>query len=218
MNDLTQMELLTAPFPVEAVSWRVGVTSKDKQKCLPLAYIDARDVMDRLDSIMGPENWQNKYSHAGAKTICDLGLRLEGEWIWKADGAGDTDIEGTKGALSDSFKRAAVRWGIGRYLYDVKAPWVAINEYKQIQEFELVRLRQLLEGKGTSDRVVAMRYVENAMAEINELNNLTDLLQWEQVPKNASLLERLKEVFPSLHEDLTKHINDFTQLHSEAAE
>jgi hypothetical protein len=29
--------------------------------------------------------------------------------------------------LSDALKRAAVRWGVGRYLYEMKSPWVAIE-------------------------------------------------------------------------------------------
>ena len=30
----------------------------------------------------------------------------------------------TKGAMSDSFKRSAVMWGIGRHLYDLPSVWV----------------------------------------------------------------------------------------------
>lgn len=37
----------------------------------------------------------------------------------KEDGAMETDIEPFKGGLSDSLKRAAVHWGIGRYLYSL---------------------------------------------------------------------------------------------------
>jgi hypothetical protein len=118
---------LRAPFPPSLISWRVGSTNADKTKGMALAYIDARDVMERLDEIIGPENWQCKYSHTATKTVCDIGIRFDGEWIWKADGAGDTDFEADKGALSDAFKRAAVRWGIGRYLYDLRSPWVAIE-------------------------------------------------------------------------------------------
>jgi hypothetical protein len=60
--------------------------------------------------------------------VCNIGIRIAGEWIWKADGAGQTDMEADKGALSDAFKRAAVRWGVGRYLYDMKAPWLPIEQ------------------------------------------------------------------------------------------
>jgi hypothetical protein len=127
------------------VSWRVGsISKKDKTKAKALAYLDARDVMNRLDAVCGPANWQCRYSHAAVKTVCDIGLRVDSEWVWKADGAGDTDIEAEKGSLSDAFKRSAVRWGIGRYLYDLPSPWVTINEFKQIEESEMPKLRALL--------------------------------------------------------------------------
>ena len=74
-----------------------------------------------------------------------------GRWVWKSDGAGATDFEGAKGAFSDSFKRAAVHWGIGRYLYDLDAPWVAIEQRGKssvIKSSELATLRGVLEGRG----------------------------------------------------------------------
>jgi hypothetical protein len=147
---------LSAPFPVGVVSWRIGPTNKKARerqmkdanapatKGQALAYIDARDVMDRLDAVCGPAGWQDKYSHANGKTVCDIGIKCGDEWVWKADGAGDTDMEAEKGALSDAFKRAAMRWGIGRYLYNLPAPWVEIDEYKHIAESEMGRLRDLL--------------------------------------------------------------------------
>jgi hypothetical protein len=135
---------LAEPFPADIVSWRVGSMNKDKTKGMALAYIDARDVMTRLDQVVGPAGWQAAYPHANGKTICSIGIKHDGEWIWKSNGAGDTDIEAEKGAISDAFKRAAVLWGIGRYLYDLPSPWVAVNQYKQIEESEFSRLRKLL--------------------------------------------------------------------------
>jgi hypothetical protein len=141
---------LRAPFSPDRISWRVGSTNKEKTKGMALAYIDSRDVQDRLDDVMGPENWQNSFPHANGKTVCRIELRLGGEWIGKEDGAGDTDVEAEKGALSDAFKRAAVKWGVGRYLYDVDSPWVEIEpagkSYK-IKETEYRRLRRLLSGE-----------------------------------------------------------------------
>lgn len=120
---------LKAEFPREAVSWRAQNVTKDGSKAMALAYIDARDVMDRLDAICGPSGWQCRYSHANGKTVCDIAIKCGEEWVWKADGAGDSDIEAEKGALSDAFKRAAVRWGIGRYLYHLESPWVPCESY-----------------------------------------------------------------------------------------
>lgn len=117
-------EQLAAEFPRSAVNWRAQTVTKDGTKALALAYIDARDVMDRLDEVCGPENWSDRYEFHGARTVCYLSIRVNGEWIVKADGAGDSDVEAEKGAISDALKRAAVKWGIGRYLYHIEAPWV----------------------------------------------------------------------------------------------
>jgi len=143
-------EKLKAPFPPERVSWRVGSTNKEKTKGMALCYIDARDVMDRLDAVCGPAGWQNTYPHANGKTVCAIGIKVGDEWIWKSNGAGDSDIEAEKGALSDAFKRAAVQWSIGRYLYDVESPWVEIEPFGKsykIKETEYRRLRRILGGQ-----------------------------------------------------------------------
>lgn len=140
---------LAAPFPADRVSWRVGTMTKDKSKAMALAYIDARDVMQRLDEECGAGGWQCRYiAMSNGTTCCEIGIRVDGEWIWKSNGAGATDVEAEKGAYSDAFKRAAVLWGIGRYLYDLDSPWVRINEWKQIEKDELPRLRSLLGGGG----------------------------------------------------------------------
>lgn len=139
-------ELLAAPFPPDRISWRVGSTTADKKRGMALAFVDARDCMQRLDEVCGM-GWQCRYPHANGKTVCEVGIKVGGEWIWRADGAGDTDFEAEKGALSDAFKRACVRFGLARYLYDIASPWVAIEpagkSYK-IADGELPKLRALL--------------------------------------------------------------------------
>lgn len=117
-------EQLRAPFPRDAIQWRAQTVTRDGTKALALAYIDARAVMNRLDDVVGPENWQDEYDCVNGRTICKLGINVDGVWVWKSDGAGDTQVEAEKGGISDAFKRAAVKWGIGRYLYDLDAPWV----------------------------------------------------------------------------------------------
>jgi hypothetical protein len=55
------------------------------------------------------------------------------KWVWKANGAGETQVEGKKGEYSDAFKRAAVMWGIGRYLYDLPNVWVNLDQYGKFE-------------------------------------------------------------------------------------
>lgn len=119
---------LKEPFDPRLIHWRVGATNKDKTKGIALAYVDARDVMKRLDDVVGFDKWQDEYIETpSGRLICRLGLRINNEWIWKSDGAGETDVEGEKGAISDAFKRAAVKWGPARYLYSLKNVWVPIK-------------------------------------------------------------------------------------------
>lgn len=121
---------LSAEFPREAIHWRAQTVTKDGTKAMALAYLDARDVMDRLDEVCGPANWQDEYAEtAKGRLICRLSIRVNDEWIAKSDGAGESDIEGEKGAISGALKRAAVKWGVGRYLYDMPAPWVPCKSY-----------------------------------------------------------------------------------------
>ena len=41
--------------------WRVQSFSKTSQTATCVAYVDARDVMDILDEVVGIENWQSDY-------------------------------------------------------------------------------------------------------------------------------------------------------------
>ena len=126
------LKYLSSPFPKQSVHWRAQSLTRDGSKAMALAYLDARDVQDRLDLVCGPENWQCDYSEtARGRIIGRIGIRIGDEWVWKSDGAGDTAVEGEKGGISDAFKRAAVPWGIGRYLYRLSAPWVPCQTYER---------------------------------------------------------------------------------------
>lgn len=121
---------LVKPFPVKQLMWRKGRGNTN------FVYIDARDVMDRLDKVCGAGNWQTNYSESGGIIVCNIGIRLPytTDWVWKADGAGETDVEGEKGAMSSALKRAAVQWGVGRYLYYMKLyPQLSAN--KQVPDW-----------------------------------------------------------------------------------
>lgn len=90
-----------------------------------LSYITARFVMDRLDAVMGPQNWMNTYESLTSGAVrCGIGIvfddtgHAEGRAIWKYDVGVPSSIEAEKGAHSDAFKRAGVMWGIARDLYD----------------------------------------------------------------------------------------------------
>jgi len=121
--DINHLEL-TRPFRENQIKWRLGATNGEKTKGVGLAYIDARDVMQRLDGCVGFANWQCTYPATG---VCELSVKVDGEWVTKTNVAGETQVEAEKGQASDAFKRAAVLWGIGRYLYYLPNTWSPIK-------------------------------------------------------------------------------------------
>ena len=121
---------LKEPFTSKEIEWKIQFTTQDKARGMAVAYLDARAVQNMLDEIVGPFNWRNVYSLWHDKSqICGISIFNEerNEWVTKFDGAENSDIEPIKGGLSDSFKRAAVLWGIGRYLYEIDGIWVEIE-------------------------------------------------------------------------------------------
>jgi len=125
---------LAAPFPAEAIGWKPQ--SVQGTRALALAYIDARDVMDRLDAVLGIAGWQDSYSENFDGTVCcTLELRLGGEWLSRCDVGGESEQKDAgdrkKAAYSDALKRAAVKFGIGRYLYSLPAVWADYDVQKR---------------------------------------------------------------------------------------
>lgn len=97
--------------------WKVQTAKEWGCDCV--AYIDARDVMDILDEVVGPENWQDSFREIGGKMYCTLSIKIGDTWVSKEDIGTPSNMDADKGEASDAFKRAAVKWGIGRFLYDL---------------------------------------------------------------------------------------------------
>jgi hypothetical protein len=111
---------LKAPFRLDELEYRVAsCDNSDNPKWVRyFTYVTARAIMERFDSILGIDGWQCGYTDHHGGTICRILVFFPGVgWIAKEDGAEDTDIEPIKGGISSALKRAAVLWGIGRYLY-----------------------------------------------------------------------------------------------------
>lgn len=123
---------LADKFPARDIEWRLqscGANREGRVWGKVLAYVTNRAIMSRLDDVCGPAHWRNEFREwKGKGVLCGLSVRVGGEWVTKWDGAEDTDIEEIKGGLSGSMKRAAVQWGIGRYLYDLDEGWAQIVE------------------------------------------------------------------------------------------
>ena len=120
---------LKAKFNEDDLEFRVGATNTDKTMGLALAYVQARAIQNRLDEVLGLENWKVAYQEIQGGFICRLSIRINNEWISKEDGANLTEYESVKGGISNAFKRVASSgFGIGRYLYDAKKCWYPIKK------------------------------------------------------------------------------------------
>lgn len=105
-------------------------------RCLALAYIDARLVCDKLDEVVGFNNWKDEFTLLpGGSVECRLSVRVAGEWITKCDVGSESEQpdEGDrmKAAYSDALKRAAVKFGIGRFLYRRPQQWMDYDPVKK---------------------------------------------------------------------------------------
>ena len=168
---------LAEPFPPGEVQWRVEALSRDKKRALVVPYVDARTVLDRLDKVVGPEGWHDAYEVLSdaerlvkdergerRERLCEVKCRLTVLGVTKEDvGEGDS----LKAAFSDALKRAAVKFGVGRYLYRLEKQWVDYDPEK---------------GRFTPPKLPEAR----GRAEAEEA-------QWTAPSLIDQLLERLKE-------------------------
>lgn len=118
--------------------WRVQQFSKNKPSASCVAYIDARDVMQLLDEVCGADKWQSDFKEVAGQVYAGIGIKVDSEWVWKWDTGAESNMEKEKGLASDSFKRAAVKWGVGRFLYDLDIKYVPTNEAKTGSNYPFV--------------------------------------------------------------------------------
>lgn len=149
-------EALRKKMQAHEIEWRIQNSRNNKTIVVP--YINNRAVMERFDEAFNPSGWRNEFERwgNGSGVKCGLSVLCDGQWVTKYDGADETNIEPTKGGFSDSMKRAAVQWGLGRDLYDY--PRVMIEgEHKYIPDWAHDMLNKLVEafiGNKLGDRKV----------------------------------------------------------------
>lgn len=125
MNIREIVQALREPIPYQ---WRVQSKTKTG-KLMCSAYVDARDVMNRLDEVCV---WEVSYAHVADTIMATIRIHTETETFERADFGQriETNTEdqmydqAIKSASSDAFKRAAVAWGVGRFLYDMDMVWI----------------------------------------------------------------------------------------------
>ena len=134
-DDLQALSLaLAAPFAEREVKFKPQAVKGNR--ALALAYVDVRAIMDRLDDVLGVANWQDDYRLLPDNSVmCRLRLKMGGRWITKMDvGSPSEQPDGgdrLKAAFSDALKRAAVKFGLGRYLYRLPQQWAEYDPTKR---------------------------------------------------------------------------------------
>ncbi len=134
-GDVNQIaQALAAPFDPAEVKFKPQAVSGNRALAVP--FVDARVIQDRLDDVLGVMGWQDSYECLPeGSVVCRLSIRIAGEWITKTDVGGQSEQpdEGDrrKAAFSDALKRAAVKFGVGRYLYRLKPQWVDYDTQKR---------------------------------------------------------------------------------------
>lgn len=131
MNNQQYLEkILPALKTPMQYKWRVQSFSKRKPEATCVAYIDSRDVMDRLDEVC-THGWHRRHSEIKGNIYAEIGIVMpDGSVQWRMDCGTESSTEKEKGESSDSFKRAAVNWGVGRFLYDLEIKRLPANEVK----------------------------------------------------------------------------------------
>jgi len=131
MSDATQPGDEQVPyadlFTALAAPFADGEVKVREQAGRKFHYITARTAMNRLDSVLGPSRWWDEYVPGNNGVLCRLTIRLpDGTTLTKCDAGGYAGMadqgDDEKSGVSDAFKRAAVKFGVGRYIYNDGVP------------------------------------------------------------------------------------------------
>jgi hypothetical protein len=149
---------LKEPFDPFDIEWRVqsvGKTNAGKLWAIVIPYVTNRAIQERLDEVCSVEGWKNKFTDTpnSKGVLCGISIKFksgdEYEWITKYDGAEETAVEAVKGGLSSAMKRAAVQWGIGRYLYRLEAVILTPLDKQPANMADYIMTPVKIEGKRT---------------------------------------------------------------------
>jgi len=120
-------KLLQSPFPIDDISWLPGATTKEKDKCLALAYADLRAYQNRLDDVFGMD-WAVSYTPWGDRIICHVTINgITRSSTGEPDAQSNKSEIGGTASEAQAFKRACAMFGLGRYLYNLPQEWVPFD-------------------------------------------------------------------------------------------
>jgi hypothetical protein len=95
--------------------------------CVP--FLQADDITSLLTDIVGIENWSTEYKELHGTIYCRLGIKINGNWVYKeaAGGIKKGAIEPDKSLESSALKRAGKRWGIGVFMDNIPNQHVKLS-------------------------------------------------------------------------------------------
>ena len=164
--------------------WKLQSYTKDKSKAMCVAYIDARMVINRLNEVC-EYGWHRDHFNIGDDTYCKLGVVMpDGSVIWRSDvGESENTTERAKTSASDSFKRAAVQYGLGLFLYDLDIVKLPTKQQGTSSYYDVV------DDKGNK--------VWDLTAHINGLKNKVKTPPKKTEPKAPASPKRPEELTPT---------------------
>lgn len=145
-DNSADLSLLRGYFSESDLVWRPSRYSADRNRAMVVAHVRDRAIMDRLDSVCGPENWHNRFGKGpNGGALCGLSIRVRGEWVTKWDSAEilpyllKTTVTPSNPLSKDprktslrlmggGLRRAALLWGIGRYLQRMPSQWIPVDD------------------------------------------------------------------------------------------
>jgi hypothetical protein len=121
---LDDIKILRAPFPKERLGVKVQSFSKDRTKAMLVLYLQHTDVQDRLEQVDPAWIFEilSEERH-GDSVYVRTRMTLKGVSRENVGEGGDP-----KAAYSDALKRAAMLFGVGRYLYDMNTVWAQYDD------------------------------------------------------------------------------------------
>lgn len=178
------IERLQAPFPSTDIEWRVSRAglANGKPYAMVLAYVTNRAIQNRLDEVFGPAGWKNDYRDFMQGILCTITCNVNGEWISKSDGAEQTQFESLKGGLSAAMKRAAVQWGIGRYLYNLEEAFVDVTQNKSKGSYYINDDKKKVKGHWLPPKLPDFALPENEKNQSNKTKTRNQSQSQKQQP------------------------------------
>jgi len=137
-------EELRKPFDPADIKWRVQKAIKNGKSAMVLAYADTRVYEERLDDVVGPENWQSlaEITTNDVGIIATVTVTIDGVSKTQtgeeklAYDSGELKNNIATSAFAQGFKRACSAFSLGRYIYELEGPFFVDLNYDNPYDYD----------------------------------------------------------------------------------